>query len=68
MSHVDVGDATHTSAVEYVSAYMHGEGASVSDNKDLSYNTILRKWLYYVLSPDLSGDYNVNPDLYDTPT
>jgi uncharacterized protein YjfI (DUF2170 family) len=68
MSHVDVGDATHTSAVEYVSAYMHGEGASVSDNKDLAYNTILCKWLYYVLSPDLSRDYNVNPDLYDTPT
>ncbi len=68
MSHVDVGDATHTSAVEYVSAYMHGEGASVSDNKDLAYSTILRKWLYYVLSPDLSRDYNVNPDLYDTPT
>ena len=63
MSHVDVGDATHTSAAEYVSAYMHGEGASASDNKDLSYSTILRKWLYYVMSPELSGEYTASPVL-----
>jgi uncharacterized protein YjfI (DUF2170 family) len=36
LSHVDIGDATHKSAAEYVSAYMHGQGASVSDNTDLS--------------------------------
>jgi uncharacterized protein YjfI (DUF2170 family) len=63
MSHVDIGDATHKSAAEYVSAYMHGEGASVSDNKDLSYSTILRKWLYYIMSPELSGDYTASPVL-----
>ena len=63
MSHVDIGDATHTSAAEYVSAYMHGEGASASDNKDLSYNSILRKWLYYIMSPELSGDYTASPVL-----
>ena len=63
MSHVDIGDATHKSAVEYVSAYMHGEGASVSDNKDLAYSTILRKWLYYIMSPELSGDYSASPVL-----
>ena len=63
MSHVDVGDATHKSAAEYVSAYMHGEGASVSDNTDLTYSNILRKWLYYVMSPELSGDYNTSPVL-----
>lgn len=63
MSHVDVGDATHKSAAEYVSAYMHGEGASVSDNTELSYSNILRKWLYYVMSPELSGDYNTSPVL-----
>jgi hypothetical protein len=57
MSHVDIGDATHTSAAEYVSAYMHGQGASVSDVKDLSYSSILLKWLYYIMSPELSGDY-----------
>jgi hypothetical protein len=56
MSHVDIGDATHKSAAEYVSAYMHGEGASASDNKDLTYSNILRKWLYYVMSPELSGN------------
>ena len=56
MSHVDIGDATHKSAAEYVSAYMHGEGASASDNKDLTYNNILRKWLYYVMSPELSDN------------
>ena len=60
MSHVDIGDATHKSAAEYVSAYMHGDGASVSDNKDLSYSSILRKWLYYIMSPELSGDYAVS--------
>jgi len=63
MSHVDIGDATHKSAAEYVSAYMHGEGASVSDNTDLTYSNILRKWLYYVMSPELSGDYNTSPVL-----
>jgi hypothetical protein len=63
MSHVDIGDATHTSAAEYVSAYMHGEGASASDNKDLSYSNILRKWLYYIMSPELSGDYTASPVL-----
>ena len=63
MSHVDVGDATHTSAAEYVSAYMHGEGASASDNKDWAYSTILRKWLYYIMSPELSGNYTTSPDL-----
>jgi hypothetical protein len=63
MSHVDIGDPTHKSAVEYVSAYMHGEGASVSDNKDLAYSTILRKWLYYIMSPELSGDYTTSPVL-----
>jgi hypothetical protein len=63
MSHVDIGDATHKSAVEYVSAYMHGEGASASDNKDLAYSTILRKWLYYIMSPELSGDYSASPVL-----
>jgi hypothetical protein len=66
MSHVDVGDATHKNAAEYVSAYMHGEGASVSDNIGLPYSNIMRKWLYYVLSPELSGDYSAIPDLYDT--
>ena len=63
MSHVDVGDATHKSAAEYVSAYMHGEGASASDNQELSYSSILRKWLYYVMSPELSGDYTASPVL-----
>jgi len=63
ISHVDIGDATHKSAAEYVSAYMHGEGASVSDNTDLTYSNILRKWLYYVMSPELSGDYNTSPVL-----
>jgi hypothetical protein len=67
MSHVDVGDATHKNAAEYVSAYMHGEGASVSDNIGLPYSNIMRKWLYYVLSPDLSGDYSQNLSLYNTP-
>jgi len=82
MSHVDVGDATQKNAAEYVSAYMHGDGASASDNKDLSYGNILRKWLYYVMSPELSGDYTTSPvpcdceaqsaytpspDLYSTP-
>ena len=62
MSHVDVGDATHKHAAEYVGAYMHGEGASVSDNTDLSYDSILRKWLYYVMSPELSGDYATSPE------
>jgi len=56
MSHVDIGDATHKSAAEYVSAYMHGEGASASDNNDLTYINILRKWLYYVMSPELSDN------------
>ena len=56
MSHGDIGDATHKSAAEYVSAYRHGEGASASDNKDLTYSNILRKWLYYVMSPELSGN------------
>jgi hypothetical protein len=63
MSHVDIGDATHKSAAEYVSAYMHGEGASASDNQELSYSSILRKWLYYVMSPELSGDYTASPVL-----
>ena len=63
MSHVDIGDATHKSAVEYVSAYMHGEGASVSDNTGLSYTTILRKWLYYIMSPEMSGNCNTSPVL-----
>jgi hypothetical protein len=63
MSHVDIGDATHKSAAEYVSAYMHGEGASASDNKDLSYSNILRKWLYYIMSPELSGIYTTSPAL-----
>ena len=82
MSNVDVGDATHKHAAEYVGAYMHGEGASVSDNIDLPYSTILRKWLYYVMSPELSDDYTTvpvlsgwdaqspytaSPDLYSTP-
>ena len=61
MSHVDIGDATHKSAAEYVSAYMHGDGASASDNKDLPYGSILRKWLYYIMSPELSGDYSASP-------
>jgi uncharacterized protein YjfI (DUF2170 family) len=63
MSHVDIGDATHKSAAEYVSAYMHGEGASASDNKDLTYSNILRKWLYYIMSPELSGDCSASPVL-----
>ena len=63
MSHVDVGDVTHTSAAEYVSAYMHGDGASASDNTHLSYENILRKWLYYVMSPELSGDHTASPVL-----
>ena len=63
MSHVDVGDATHKHAAEYVGAYMHGEGASASDNTDLPYSTILRKWLYYIMSPELSGDYTACPVL-----
>ena len=63
MSHVDIGDATHKSAAEYVSAYMHGEGASASDNNDLSYSNILRKWLYYIMSPELSGDYSVSQEM-----
>ena len=63
MSHVDVGDSTHTSAAEYVSAYMHGDGASASDNTHLSYENILRKWLYYVMSPELSGDHTASPVL-----
>ena len=63
MSHVDVGDATHKSAAEYVSAYMHGDGASASDNTHLSYENILRKWLYYVMSPELSGDHTASPVL-----
>ena len=62
MSHVDVGDATQKNAAEYVSAYMHGDGASASDNTDLSYSNILRKWLYYVMSPELSGDYTTSPE------
>ena len=61
MTHVDIGDATHTSAAEYVSAYMHGDGASVSQNKALPYGSILRKWLYYIMSPELSGDYTASP-------
>ena len=63
MSHVDVGDATHKHAAEYVGAYMHGEGASASDNTGLPYSNILRKWLYYVMSPELSGDYTTSPEL-----
>jgi hypothetical protein len=63
MSHVDIGDATHKSAAEYVSAYMHGEGVSASDNKDLTYSNILRKWLYYIMSPELSGDCSASPVL-----
>ena len=63
MSHVDIGDATHKSAAEYVSAYMHGEGASASDNNDMSYSNILRKWLYYIMSPELSGDYNISREM-----
>jgi len=63
MSHVDIGDATHKSAAEYVSAYMHGEGASASDNKELTYSNILRKWLYYIMSPELSGDCSASPVL-----
>jgi hypothetical protein len=63
MSHVDIGDATHNSAAEYVSAYMHGDGTSVSENKDLPYSNILRKWLYYIMSPELSGDYTACPVL-----
>jgi hypothetical protein len=65
MSHVDAGDATHKNAAEYVGAYMHGEGASASDNTDLSYSNILRKWLYYVMSPELSGEYTTSPVLAD---
>jgi hypothetical protein len=60
---VDIGDATHKSAAEYVSAYMHGQGASVSDTKDLSYSSILLKWLYYIMSPELSGDCTASPVL-----
>jgi hypothetical protein len=63
MSHVDIGDATHRSAAEYVSAYMHGDGASASDLKELSYSSILRKWLYYIMSPELSGNYTTSPVL-----
>jgi uncharacterized protein YjfI (DUF2170 family) len=63
MSHVDIGDATHRSAAEYVSAYMHGDGASASDNKDLPYSNLLRKWLYYIMSPELSGNYTTSPVL-----
>jgi uncharacterized protein YjfI (DUF2170 family) len=63
MSHVDIGDATHRSAAEYVSAYMHGDGASASDNKDLPYSNLLRKWLYYIMSPELSGTYTTSPAL-----
>jgi uncharacterized protein YjfI (DUF2170 family) len=63
MSHVDIGDATHRSAAEYVSAYMHGDGASASDLKELSYSNILRKWLYYIMSPELSGNYTTSPVL-----
>ena len=63
MSHVDIGDATHRSAAEYVTAYMHGDGASASDNKCLSYSSILCKWLYYIMSPELSGDYKASPVL-----
>lgn len=62
MSHVDVGDATHKNAAEYVSAYMHGDGASASDNKDLTYSNILRKWLYYVMSPEMSGAYTISSE------
>jgi hypothetical protein len=60
MSHVDIGDATHKSAAEYVSAYMHGQGASASEIRDLPYSSILLKWLYYIMSPELSGDYAVS--------
>jgi len=63
MSHVDIGDATHKSAAEYVSAYMHGEGASASDNKDLTYSNILRKWLYYIMSTELSDNCTAGPAL-----
>jgi uncharacterized protein YjfI (DUF2170 family) len=63
MSHVDIGDATHKSAADYVSAYMHGDGASASDLKELSYSNILRKWLYYIMSPELSGNYTTSPVL-----
>jgi hypothetical protein len=63
MSHVDIGDATHRSAAEYVSAYMHGDGASASDNKDLPYSNLLRKWLYYIMSPELSGTYTTSSAL-----
>ena len=63
MSHVDIGDATHKSAVEYVSAYMHGEGASASDNAGLSYSTIIRKWLYYIMSPEMAGNCTTSPVL-----
>jgi uncharacterized protein YjfI (DUF2170 family) len=63
MSHVDIGDTTHKSAAEYVSAYMHGEGASASDNKDLTYSNILRKWLYYIMSPELSDNCTAGPAL-----
>ena len=42
---------------------MHGEGPSASDNKDLSYSNILRKWLYYIMSPELSGDNTASPVL-----
>jgi len=63
MSHVDIGDATHRSAAEYVSAYMHGDGASAADNKDLPYSNVLRKWLYYIMSPELSGNYTTSPVL-----
>jgi len=61
MTHVDIGDATHKSAAEYVSAYMHGDGASAADNKALPYRNILLKWLYYIMSPELSGDYTASP-------
>jgi uncharacterized protein YjfI (DUF2170 family) len=63
MSHVDIGDATHRSAADYVSAYMHGDGASAADNKDLPYSNVLRKWLYYIMSPELSGNYTTSPVL-----
>ena len=65
MRHVDIGDATHKSATEYVNAYMHGDGASASDNKGLSYSNILCKWLYYIMSPEISGDYTASPVLSD---
>jgi hypothetical protein len=42
---------------------MHGDGASASDLKELSYSNILRKWLYYIMSPELSGNYTTSPDL-----